>query len=102
MTAQESMELVAAVERIATLQREGKAPRTISISSIGVGEEDCYTDVFLISVNTPAELPEGNVEYKLRSGREYPWEAYVKVGSVKYYALIPEDECWKLYLDFAA
>lgn len=95
MTFKDSMIFTRAVEVIRKLQEEGKLAGTVSICGY-------LPEVFMIGADRPEDLPAGEIRYKPRDCDEYPWEASTKVGDVRYYALIPADECWKLYLDFAA
>lgn len=95
MTYEDSAMFTKAVEVIRKLQEEGKLAGTVSVCGY-------MPEVFMVSADKPEELPVGEIEYKPRNCDQYPWEASVMVGNVKYYALIPADECWKLYLDFAA
>ncbi len=106
MTFEDSVMLTRAVEVIHKLQEEGKVAGTVSVGGYGYtdeGEKRHYrTEVFMVSTDTPEGLPAGEISYTPRKGDDYPWEAAVVVNNIRYYALIPKDECWKLYLDFAA
>ena len=105
MTFEDSVMLTRAVETIHKLQAEGKVDGTVSVGGYRYTDDDgshCRTEVFMVSTDTPEGLPAGKITYKPRNGQDYPWEASVVVNNIRYYALIPKDECWKLYLDFAA
>ncbi len=103
MTFEDSMMLTKAVEIIHKLQDEGKVAGTVSVGGWRYdGGKHYHSEVFMVSTNTTAGLPVGEISYTPRNCDQYPWEASVTVNNIKYYALIPADECWKLYLDFAA
>lgn len=95
MTFEDSAMFAKAVEVIRKLQEEGKLAGSVSISGY-------MPEVFMVSANKPEDLPVGEISYTPRNCDKYPWEASVTVNNIKYFALIPADECWKLYLDFAA
>lgn len=56
---------------------------------------------FAVHMSDIANLPEGEIEYRIRHEEkvcDYPWEAVVRKNNIEYFALIPYNDAWALYV----
>lgn len=88
--------LASIVRRINRLQDMGVFPGCFSISNTG-GKPS----VFFINGGLEA-LPDGKRVFKSRDDDYWPWECTVKKDGIEYKVWLEKDDCWPIYLDFAA
>lgn len=96
MTDMNTETLAALTKRINRLQEMGVFPDCLSVSITGGKPR-----VFFINGGLES-LPEGELVFKSRNDDYWPWEASVVKYGIEFSVWVEKDDCWALYLDFAA